>query len=82
MSRWHIGKTPLITIVGLIGGVVVSFFVYLALTESALGLTSADARITMAAEFGAALLIYGVNRFVQQARGFDPSLAARTIPPD
>jgi basic amino acid/polyamine antiporter, APA family len=82
VSRWLIGSVPLITVVGLIGGVVVAIFVYLALTESALGLTTPGARITMAVEFGAALLIYVANRLVQHARGFDPSLAARTIPPD
>jgi hypothetical protein len=82
VSRWNLGSVPLITVVGGIGAVVVAIFVYLALTESALGLTTPGARITMLVELGAAILIYVVNRVVQQSRGFDPGLAARTIPPD
>jgi basic amino acid/polyamine antiporter, APA family len=82
VARYTLGSVPAITVVGAIGAIVVSVFVYLALTEDALGLTSTDARITMAAEFGIAALIFGVNRLLQRSRGFDPSLAAREIPPD
>jgi amino acid transporter len=82
VSRFKIGRVPLITLVGLLGGILVSIGVYLALTENALGLTTPGARITIGVEFAIAILIYLVNLTVQRARGFDPGLAARAIPPD
>lgn len=82
IARWRLGRVPLITVIGALGAIVVAIFVYLALTEDALGLTTPGARITMAVEFGIAILVYAVNYAIQRSRGFDPALAARAIPPD
>ncbi len=82
VSRFRIGRVPLITVVGGLGFILVGIGVYLALTEKALGLTAPGARITMGVEFLVVIAIYFINRGVQRSRGFDPSLAARTIPPD
>ena len=77
VSRFRIGRVPLITVVGGLGFILVGIGVYLALTEKALGLTAPGARITMGVEFLVVIAIYFINRGVQRSRGFDPSLAAQ-----
>ena len=58
-------------------------FVYVALTNSALGLTSTDARLTIGGAFVTGIILYISDaRVPPQPGGIDTSLAYRYVPPD
>jgi hypothetical protein len=80
--RYRFGSLPLITILGAVGAVCVGALIYVALTVSALGITSPGSRITIAVAFVSGLFVYFAIRVYNKSRGVDTSLAYRYVPPE
>jgi APA family basic amino acid/polyamine antiporter len=81
-ARYRIGSVPLVTLAGALGAVCVGALIYLALTVSALGITSPGSRIAIGAAFASGLFVYFASRLYQKSKGVDTSLAYRYVPPE
>jgi amino acid transporter len=81
-ARYRIGGLPLVTLAGAVGALCVGALIYLALTVSALGITSPGSRIAIAAAFVSGVVVYLASRLYQRSRGVDTSLAYRYVPPE
>ena len=64
------------------GALCVGALIYLALTVTALGITSPGSRIAIAAAFASGVAVYAGGRIYQRSRGVDTSLAYRYVPPE
>jgi len=81
-SRHKIGPVPLVSLMGAVGTVATGLLVWVALFNSALGLTSTSAHIVMGAAFGSGLIVYAAIRIYRRREGVDTSLAFRYVPPE
>ena len=57
-ARYRVGGMPLITLAGAAAGLFSGLLVWIALTNSALGLTSTDARLTIGGAFVTGIVVY------------------------
>jgi hypothetical protein len=73
---------PLITIAGAIGAVCVAALIYVALTVTALGITSPGSRAAIGVAFASGVVVYFGIRAFSKAKGVDTSLAYRYVPPE
>jgi APA family basic amino acid/polyamine antiporter len=81
-AGYRVGSVPLVTIAGVIGALCVGALIWLALTVTALGITSPGSRIAIAAAFVSGVLVYYASRLYQRSKGVDTSLAYRYVPPE
>jgi len=82
VAQYSVGPVPLISIAGAIGAITTAALVWVALTNSQLGLTSTNARLSIAGAFLTGLAVFLAMRLYRRSQGVDPSLAYRYVPPD
>lgn len=81
-ARYRVAGLPLITLAGAAAGLFSGLLVWIALTNSALGLTSTDARLTIGGAFVTGIVVYVLMLMYRRSQGVDTSLAYRYVPPD
>jgi len=81
-AKYTVGGIPLVTIVGLIGTVAGVFFLWMFLTNEALGLTSDLAYRVVAGILIFALGWYLVTKFARRSSGINVDYAFKEIPPE
>lgn len=81
-ARYRVAGLPLITLAGAAAGIFSGLLVWIALTNSALGLTSTDARLTIGGAFVTGIVVYVLMLMYRRSQGVDTSLAYRYVPPD
>lgn len=81
-ARLRIGRVPLVTVIGLIGGACLFVTVYWALTQPAIGLTGRDVRIALLVAFVSGPAFYVLWSFYRRAKGIDVTLTTRQVPPE
>lgn len=81
-ARYKVGSVPLVTIAGVVGAIAVGALIWVALTFSALGLTSPGSRVAIAVAFVSGLAVYFGIRAYNKSTGLDTSLAYREVPPE
>ena len=81
-AKYTVGGIPLVTIVGLIGTVAGVFFLWMFLTNVALGLTSDLAYLVVAGILIFALGWYLVTKFARRSSGINVDYAFKEIPPE
>ena len=82
VARYKVGSIPLLTIAGAAAAIVSGALVWVALTNSALGLTSTDARLAVGGAFVTGIVVYVAMLMHRKSQGVDTSLAYRYVPPD
>jgi amino acid transporter len=81
-SKYTVAGIPLVTVVGLIGTVAGVFFLWMFLTNDALGLTSDLAYRVVAGILIFALGWYLVTKFARRSSGINVDYAFKEIPPE
>jgi APA family basic amino acid/polyamine antiporter len=81
-SRYQVGPIPLVSIMGLVGTIATGALTWVALFNTALGLTSAGAHAVIGGAFGSGLLVYAIVRIYRRREGVDTSLTFRYVPPE
>jgi amino acid transporter len=81
-ARYLVGGVPLMTLAGGLATIVSAALVWVALTDSQLGLTSTNARLTIGGAFVTGIVVYLAMVAFRRSQGVDTSLAYRYVPPD
>jgi amino acid transporter len=81
-ARYLVGGVPLMTLAGGLATIVSAALVWVALTDSQLGLTSTNARLTIGGAFVTGIVVYLAMVAYRRSQGVDTSLAYRYVPPD
>ena len=81
-SRYKLGPVPLISVMGAIGTVATGLLTWVALFNSAIGLTSTSAHAVIGGAFGTGLIVYVAVRLYRRREGVDTSLTFRYVPPE
>lgn len=88
ISRYRVVGIPLIQVAGGIGVIILAVSWVAIMTNDQLGVTGAglhlkfDPRVTVIGPLVIGVAIYAAWRWVERARGVDPSLAFKAIPPE
>jgi APA family basic amino acid/polyamine antiporter len=82
VAQYTIGSVPLITVAGAVGTIATGALVWVALTNSQLGLTSTNARLSIGGAFVTGIAVFVMMMLYRRSQGVDTSLAYRYVPPD
>jgi APA family basic amino acid/polyamine antiporter len=82
VAQYELGGVPLIAIAGAVGTIATAALVWVALTNSQLGLTSTNARLSIGGAFVSGIVVYIAMTMYRRGQGVDTSLAYRHVPPD
>ena len=82
VAQYEFGGVPLIAIAGAVGTIATAALVWVALTNSQLGLTSTNARLSIGGAFVSGIVVYIAMTMYRRGQGVDTSLAYRQVPPD
>jgi hypothetical protein len=82
VAQYTVRGVPLITIAGAIGTITTAALVWVALTDSQLGLTSTNARLSIGGAFVTGIAVFVAMSVYRRSKGVDTSLAYRYVPPD
>ncbi len=82
VAQYTLRGVPLISIAGAIGTITTAALVWVALTNSQLGLTSTNARLAIGGAFVTGIAVFISMTLYRRSQGVDTSLAYRYVPPD
>ena len=81
-AAYRIGGVPVVTIVGILGFIAGTIFLWLFLTNDQLGLTSQLAYVVVGGILVFTLIWYIATKFVRRSAGIDVAYAFKEIPPE
>jgi len=82
VSKYKIGKVPLVTISGIIAAAFSAWMLYYYLTDPSLGVASTPSYILIGGIFAAWIIYFALRRYyLQRKKGIDLDSAFREIPP-
>jgi amino acid transporter len=82
VAQYTIAGVPLISVAGAVGTIATGALVWVALTNSQLGLTSTNARLSIGGAFVTGIAVFVTMTLYRRSQGVDTSLAYRYVPPD